>query len=52
MTFYLQQSRPPDDKVANWLPAPHGHLQPHHAPLHPLAAVLDKIYTLPAVPKS
>jgi hypothetical protein len=52
LTIYPQHSKPHDDQLSNWLPAPAGSFNLTMRYYTPLAAVLDKSYKLPAVRKS
>ena len=48
-TIYIQRARPDGDHAANWLPAPDGPFNLTMRFYSPLAPVLTKAYTLPAV---
>ncbi len=52
LTLYVQHGRPPEDRVTNWLPAPNGNFNLTMRFYTPLASVLDKTYSLPAVHKT
>ena len=51
LTIYLQHSKPQEDQLSNWLPAPAGSFNLTMRYYTPLAPVLDKTYRLPAVRK-
>ena len=52
LIIYFQHSRPEEDRVSNWLPAPAGAFNLTMRYYTPLAPVLAKAYKLPAVKRA
>ena len=49
LTIDIQHAPPPEERAANWLPAPNGSFDLTMRYYTPLSNVLDKSYHLPAV---